>query len=115
MKATIARYGAQASKYKVADLSWREAFYQSATVERVRLGGPLVVPVLVVASPVCVDARGGAEPLSCVAAVEQALEAAVAAGLLRDRRDVVEVRLHRIMVDGRDGLGVALMDASEPF
>ena len=115
MHAQIFRTGAQASKYKVADLSWRDEFYRSAVAERERLGGPLGGHVLVTVLPVCVDARGVCEPLSVVPALEQALEAAVAAGLLGNRRDVVELRLHRFAPRGRDGLYVELSDAAEPF
>lgn len=115
MKATIVRTGAQASKYKVADLSWRDAFYQEAMLERARLGAPLDGPVLVHVHPTCVDARGVCEPLSVVPALEQALEAAVAAGLLPWRRAVAEVRLHTFAACGRDGLEVVLSDAGEPF
>jgi hypothetical protein len=50
-----------------------------------------------------------------VPALEQALEAAVAAGLLPSRRAVAEVRLHTFAACGRDGLEVVLSDAGEPF
>ena len=115
MKATVERFGAQASKYKVTDLSWREAFYRSAMGEVARTGGPLVPPVVVVVRPYCVDARGVCEPMSAVLALEQALEAAVAGGLLKDRRDVAQVTIHKFLPAGRDGLTVEFSDGDEPF
>lgn len=114
MKATVERFGAQASKYRVTDLSWREAFYQSAMREVARTGR-LVAPIVVVARPHCVDARGVCEPMSAVLALEQALEAAVAGGLLKDRRDVAQVTIHKFLPAGRDGLTVEFSDGDEPF
>ena len=115
MRAQIARWGAQASKYRINDLSWRQAFYDAAVAEVDRIGGTLVGPVLVEVRPACVDARGVAEVWSCREAVDQALEAAVAAKLLRDRRDVTEIRVHRFAAAGRDGMEVVFSDAGEPF
>lgn len=113
MRAVIVRTGAQASKYKVTDLSWRQAFYDSAIVAAE--AGTLVGPVQVVVRPHCVDARGVAEVWSCREAVDQALEAAVAAKLLGDRRDVCEVTVHRFQATGVDGMTVEFRDAGEPF
>jgi hypothetical protein len=115
MKAVLVRTGAQASKYKVADLSWRDAFYTEAILERARLGDRMGCKLLVKVYPLCVDARGVSEPLSCVPALEQALEAAVAGGLIGDRRHAIEVRIHRFVAAGVDGLRVELTDEDEPF
>lgn len=113
MRVVIVRTGAQASKYKVTDLSWRQAFYESALTAAA--GGTLVGPVQVIVQPHCVDARGVAEVWSCREAVDQALEAAVAAKLLGDRRDVCEITVHRFHATGVDGMTVEFCDASEPF
>jgi hypothetical protein len=114
MKVILTREGAQASAHRVVDMSWREAFYQSA-VEAVAATGPLDVKVLVEARPFCVDNRGIAELWTVREAIEQGLEAAVAAKLIPSRRAVVEVRVHAYAVAGADGMSLTFSDCAEPF
>lgn len=110
----LTREGAKPSAHRVTDDTWRDVFYARA-VEAVAETGPLDVKVLVEVRPFCTDARGVAELWTVRDAVEQGLEAAVAAKLIPSRRAVVEVRVHAFAVAGADGMSMTFSDCGEPF
>lgn len=93
------------------DPSWREWAYTDGKALQVALMGPVKMTVW----PDCRDKRGVRSVTESTRVLGLVVEGLVAAGLLSDPEQVVELVVHRAHVTGESSLRVQLEDADEPF
>lgn len=110
MRADVAYDGGLVSNDRVNADAVRDGIY-TAAMGLPQLGGHVAVSLF----PTARDARGVASPASCTRALEAAIDGLLAAKVLRDKRDVVQVTIHAFAVGSGDGMRLALEDVSEPF
>lgn len=114
MMLTLIREGVAPSPRKDAlDADgWRSWAYEEAKRQQV---GRLVQPVRMVVTPAAHDRRGIKPADSVVEVTRLVIDGLVAAGVLVDARDIVELVVRRARVAGKSMLTVELEDADEPF